>query len=70
MEVYVPDTGHDARTISRKEIKLQRDWTTTRTRFSVPDGPDRFGVRFYLPHGETAVWLDDVRLAAALKPQP
>jgi hypothetical protein len=69
MEVYVLDAGHGTRTISRKEIKFQRAWTTTRTRFSVPDGPDQFGVRFSVPHRETAVWLDDVRLASALKPQ-
>ena len=69
MEVYVLEADRSARTISRKEIKLKKDWTTTRTRFSVPAGHDQFGVRFYLPRTETAVWLDDVRLALALKTQ-
>lgn len=69
LEVYVLEADRSARTISRKEIKLKKDWTTTRTRFSVPDGHDQFGVRFYLPRTETAVWLDDVRLAPALKTQ-
>jgi hypothetical protein len=70
MEIYVREIGHSARAISRKEIKIQKDWTTTRTRFSVPDGLDQFGVRFYLPLTEAAVWLDDVRLAPALKTRP
>ena len=48
---------------------LGQGWTTTRTRFSVPDGLDQFGVRFYLRLTEATVWLDDVRLAPALKTQ-
>lgn len=69
MEIYVLEADRSARTISRKEIKSKKDWTTTRTRFSVPEGHDQFGVRFYLPGTESAVWLDDVRLAPVLKAQ-
>ena len=57
------------RSLSSCQGEVQKDWTTTRTRFSVPDGLDQFGVRFYLRITEATVWLDDVRLAPALKTQ-
>ena len=63
--------GRDTLALAFALVKdqVQKDWTTTRTSLSVPDGLDQFGVRFYLRLTEATVWLDDVRPAPALKTQ-
>ena len=64
IHVYVWD-GNVARVISRRDVKVQREWRDTTLNFKVPEGYDRFGIWFYLPRDDEAqVWLDDVRLTS------
>jgi hypothetical protein len=70
MEVYGCEADHKSQALSRKEIKLRRIWTITRTTFTVPAACDQFGIRFYVPRAITEMWLDDVRLTPAIKRQP
>ena len=70
MEVYVWQADHSSQIVFRKQIKLQKRWTITKKRFTLPAGCEQFGIRFYPPRAVTELWLDDVRLTPSITRQP